>query len=111
MKSHTLHLHSGPFTKILVGKKIIESRLNDEKRRAYMVNDELIFVSREDGNRVPATITALHHFPTFAAMFSNMPAEKFGGNSPEALLQEITQFYSAEEQAHLGVVGIEFVVT
>jgi ASC-1-like (ASCH) protein len=108
MKSHTLKLHSIPFSKISSGKKTIESRLNDEKRRDFVVGDELIFISQEDGTETNATITHLHHFPDFASLFQSMPTQKFGADSSELLLEEIEQFYSKSDQAQWGVVGIEF---
>ena len=108
MKSHTLRLHSIPFSKILRGKKTIESRLNDVKRREFKVGDELIFVCREDGSKINATITHLHHFPSFTSLFKNVPAEKFGDISSQSLLEEIEQFYSESDQAQWGIVGIEF---
>lgn len=108
MKSHTLRLHSIPFSKIKGGEKTVESRLNDEKRREFKVGDELIFVSRKDGSKITTTITELHHFPNFATLFQNVPTEKFGANSAKSLLAEIEQFYSENDQAQWGVVGIEF---
>ncbi|KKT78165.1 MAG: hypothetical protein UW75_C0048G0007 [Parcubacteria group bacterium GW2011_GWF2_44_8] len=108
MNTHTLHLNSSPFNKILRGRKTIESRLNDDKRRGFAVGDQLIFINRENGAEIQSTITALHHFTTFTDLFSNLPKEKFADESPEVLLQEINQFYSIEDEKHWGVVGIEF---
>ncbi|OGG65633.1 hypothetical protein A3I99_02585 [Candidatus Kaiserbacteria bacterium RIFCSPLOWO2_02_FULL_45_11b] len=108
MNTHTLHLNSSPFNKILDGLKTIESRLNDEKRRGFSVGDQLIFINRENGAEIQSTIIALHHFPSFTNLFFNLPNEKFGGESFEVLLQEINQFYSSEDEKCWGVVGIEF---
>jgi ASC-1-like (ASCH) protein len=108
MKSHTLHLHLVPFNKISSGKKKIESRLNDKKRREFNVGDELVFVSRVDNSEITATITALHYFPNFATLFQSIATEKFGELSSESLLNEIEELYSKEDQLKWGVVGIEF---
>jgi len=108
MKSHPLHLNSAPFGKIKAGRKTIESRLNDEKRREYKIGDTLIFTCRDTGEVLTATITQLHYFPTFLELFESVPKEKYANESPELLLQEIEQFYSQPEQQHWGVIGIEF---
>ena len=48
--THHLHLHPEPFSLIKSGRKIIESRLNDEKRQTFKIGDTLIFTNREDGD-------------------------------------------------------------
>ena len=108
MKSHSLHLNSAPFGKIKAGRKTIESRLNDEKRRDYNIGDTLLFTCRDTGEVLTATITQLHHFPTFLELFKSIPKEKYANESLELLIQEIEQFYSAEEEQRWGVLGIEF---
>lgn len=108
MNTHTLHLDPSPFNKILSGRKTVESRLNDEKRRGFAAGDQLVFINRENNAEILAAITALHHFLTFKELFTNLPTEKFANESPEALLQEINQFYSTEDEQRGGVVGIEF---
>jgi ASC-1-like (ASCH) protein len=74
----------------------------------FTVGDQLIFINRKDNTEIHATIITLHHFPTFKELFTNLPSEKFADGSPEALLQEIHQFYSTEDERRWGVVGIEF---
>jgi len=81
------------------------------KRDAHFPSgDHLLFTSRTDESEVGTTITALHHFPTFADMFSVLSPEKFGGKTNQLLLEEILAFYTAEEQKKWGVVGIEFIL-
>lgn len=108
MKSHSLRLHLAPFNKIKAGLKTIESRLNDDKRRDYKIGDTLLFTCRDTGEVLTATITNLHHFPTFSEMFNSVPSEKYGNEQPDSLLEEIEQFYSQNDQIQWGVVGIEF---
>lgn len=108
MNRHSIHLNPNPFSNIQNRRKTIESRLNDQKRRGFAVGDQLIFINRDDETEIQATIIALHNFPTFSDLFKNIPSDKFAGDSPEALLQEIIQFYSTEDEQHWGVAGIEF---
>ena len=51
-------------------------------------------------------VTALHTYSSFDELFSNFPARDFGRDSVAELLEEISQFYSVDEQEKYGVVGI-----
>ena len=108
--THYLHLHPEPFALIKSGQKIIESRLNDEKRQSFKIGDTLIFTNREDGNEIKTIITNIYNYPTFIALFSKHQPEKFDNNNPSELLKEIEIYYSKAEQEKYGVVGIEFKV-
>ena len=109
--THTLNLHPQPFTMIADGHKTIELRLWDEKRSQIRVGDTLVFVHTEDGSKtLTATVTALHHFPDFAALYAALPLEKCGYLPEEvstASPADMNEYYSAEKQARYGVVGIE----
>ena len=108
MKIHSIRLHPKPFLKIKAGVKIIESRLNDEKRQLFEAGDRLIFTSRQDGEEISTTITDMHHHPSFAKLFSSVSLDKFAETDFNILLTEITEFYSTVDQEKWGVVGIEF---
>ena len=45
---HVMKLHSTPFEMIQSGRKTIELRLHDEKRRLISIGDEIKFVSLSD---------------------------------------------------------------
>ena len=108
---HTLNLNPDPFAMIQSGRKTIELRLYDDKRKTIAVGDTLVFVHTEDVNkRLTAIVKALHRFPDFKALYAALPLDKCG-----YLLEEIATaspadmnvYYSAEKQAQYGVVGIE----
>ena len=98
-----------PFEKIRTGKKVIESRLNDEKRRLISVGD-MIEISENDHPEMitQVEVKELLRYTSFKEMFDNNPPELFGGESREFLLDEIKQFYSDEEEQTCGVVGVRF---
>lgn len=106
--THHLHLHPEPFTLIKSGRKIIESRLNDEKRQTFKISDTLIFTNREDGSEIRTVIIALHHYSTFTELFSKHKPEKFGSDNSSELLKEMEIYYPKAEQDKYGVTGIEF---
>lgn len=110
MAIHHLHLHPEPFRLVQSGKKTVESRLLDEKRQKYAVGDTLVFLNRENEEEtVKVRITKLHQSTTFNELFTqNDLVVSFSYSSPEDLLRNIKQYYSQEDQAKYGVVGIEF---
>ncbi|NTW29837.1 MAG: ASCH domain-containing protein [Candidatus Moranbacteria bacterium] len=107
MMTHSMKLAKEPFEKIANGKKIIESRLFDEKRRLIDVGDEIEFLRNDDSTQVVKTkVRALYRYGSFENLFADFPPEYFGGDSKEFLLEEIGRFYPMEEQEKYGVVGI-----
>jgi len=108
MTIHQMKLAKEPFEKIANGQKVIESRLFDEKRQLINIGDEIEF-SRNDNpvETVKAKVKALYRYDSFESLFSDFPPEYFGGVSKEFLLEEISAFYSKEEQKKYGVIGIK----
>jgi len=110
MKSHSLKLASFPFEAIKSGKKIIESRLYDKKRRDIEIGNEIEFTNRETGEKLVTNVIGLHRYQDFETMFERMEPAKFGGESKEWLLNQISEFYPKEEQEKFGVIGIEIIL-
>lgn len=105
-------LNAGPFKKVYDGEKTIELRLLDDKRSAVAVGDEIIFTHRDKpGFRIRVEVTALHGFSSFEQLYEALPLEKCGYSReeiPSATPDDMLKYYSAEEQAQYGVIGIEF---
>ena len=102
-----MKLTAEPFNKIRDGKKIIESRLYDEKRKQINIGDNINFVCAEDPSKqVLVKVRAIYLYELFSGLFSDFPPQYFGGKSEEELLEEIEKFYSKEEQQKYGVVGL-----
>lgn len=108
---HHMNLHAEPFAYIESGLKTIELRLYDEKRRQIGVGDTLVFTNTKDPARtLTATVTALHRFPDFADLYAALPLERCGYLPEEvdtAHPDDMNAYYSVEQQARYGVVGIE----
>jgi len=112
MSTHHLQLATEPFSAILAGKKTIESRLFDEKRRAIQLGDELIFVNRENESQsVKAKVVGLLRYRSFYDLFNYNDVSLFGGESVEWLENQINQFYDKKSQDEFGVLGIQFELT
>lgn len=111
MQFHSLQLAASPFNSILVGNKVIESRLYDEKRRLIQPGDILTFTNRESPDQtVEVNVLGLLRYASFHDLFKHNDPAKFGGESVEWLEQQISEFYTEEDQQRYGVVGIEFEV-
>ena len=110
MKIHKLKLATEPFESIKSGQKIIESRLYDEKRREIEIGDEIEFTNRDSGEKLLTEVVGLHRYKDFEMMFERMESAKFGGESKEWLLNQISEFYPKEEQDQFGVIGIEILI-
>ena len=107
--THYLHLNDGPFQLIKNGKKTIEMRLLDEKRKNYEVGDTLIFIHRNNENlQLKSKIVALHKFKNFTELYGHFDKVKLGYMPDEvANPKDMENYYSLDEQEHFGVVGIE----
>jgi ASC-1-like (ASCH) protein len=109
--THSMKVVRESFEKIRSGRKVIESRLFDEKRRSIDIGDDIEFSSNDDPReKVKATVKALYRYASFEDMFSDLPPERFGGTSKDLLLEGTGRFYSKEDQEKYGVIGIRIEV-
>ena len=111
MTTHQLKLAAEPFNAIISGNKTIESRLYDTKRQKIQIGDRIIFTNRDNSEQtVTAEVVGLLRYATFRDLFSHNNPRKFGGDNVEWLENQISEFYSVEDQKIYGVIGIEFKV-
>lgn len=104
---HTMKLQPFPFDKIKEGKKIIEVRLCDEKRRDIKIGDTIEFKREpEQVEAVKAKVVALLNYKTFADLANDFPANYFGHLDKEDLLKSIYTFYTKEQEEKYTVLGI-----
>lgn len=109
MTIHSLQLAATPFDAIVSGNKTIESRLYDKKRQLIQLDDIVEFTNREaPEQQVPVRVIGLLRYPTFHDLFTHNDLAKFGGKDIEWLKNQISEFYSIDEQHENGVIGIEF---
>lgn len=102
-----MHLQPSPFEKIKNGTKVIEIRLNDEKRKRLTIGDTVVFIHAHNENHtINSEVVALHYFNTFQDLYGAFDPIAFGGvgNDDPA---EMNQYYPRDEELEYGVVGIE----
>ncbi len=111
---HNMKLNPSPFEMIKNGKKNIELRLFDEKRRKIRTGDEIVFTNTLTGEDIKARVVKLHLFDSFEELYSSLPLLKCGyteENIDTAKPSDMEEYYSADEQKKYGVVGIELCLT
>lgn len=103
-----MKLKTEPFDAIKSGRKDIELRLNDEKRRQLKLGDVITFSKLpEHVETIQAEIIGLLHYPTFADLAEDFAPERMGGAGKVSIVEGMIRYYSKEEQAQYGVLGIK----
>ena len=107
---HEMKLHESPFKKIKSGKKTVELRLYDDKRRKINIGDKILFTNLTSQEMIAVTVTALYRFESFRKLFEKIPLEKCGNKcdtSIDDLVEQMRKYYLAEAEQKYGVLGIE----
>jgi ASC-1-like (ASCH) protein len=107
---HTMKLNDGPFVAMKDGRKTVEIRLFDEKRRAVKVGDHITFTRVSNpGEKIFVVVEELLRYDSFAAMLDELPMIAFGypdDYDKNVFMNEIYKIYTPEEEIKFGVLGI-----
>ena len=108
---HRMRLDADAFAAMDAGKKTIELRLYDEKRRRVRAGEMIRFESTADDTDVLyARVEGLRCFASFDELYAALPLENCGYTAEEAKAaspRDMDRYYSPEAQRKWGVVGIE----
>ena len=108
---HYMNLQERPYAMIASGRKTVELRLLDEKRKKIAIGDTIIFKNAADEQAtLQCTVKKLYVFESFEQLYQTLPLEQCGylpEELPTASAKDMELYYSAQEQAKYGVVGIE----
>ena len=108
---YEMRLNPVPFEMIKSGRKTIELRLFDEKRRKIRLFDRIEFTSTAlPHERIEAEVIGIYRFDSFRELYVNLPLLKFGyteENISAAKPKDMDAYYTPEQQEKYGVVGIE----
>lgn len=109
-KIHFMNLASEPFRLIESGKKTVEIRLYDEKRRTIKRDDIIEFMFCDNvGKALKAKVTGTRRFNTFAELMQSDLFDKTGFEGmPEQAAQSMYKYYTPELEKQYGVLAIEF---
>jgi len=111
--THTMNLRPSPFEQISSGKKTVELRLYDEKRRKIAVGDKIVFKNTDTSAEITAEVIKLHRAPSFFELMKTVSPEKCGfpkSISAIECAEAMRDYYSENEEKENGVLGIEIKV-
>lgn len=105
---HQMKLRNDPFQRIKNGKKTIEIRLYDEKRKLLNVDDYIEFTNLDNNEKLKVKVIKLHLFKTFKDLFDKFDNSYLGHDENDKISYErMYDYYTKEEEKEYGVVGIE----
>ena len=104
-----MQLNDNPFKKIKAGQKIIEMRLNDEKRQLIKKDDIIIFLHRQNNNKKLWTrVVDIKKYKNFEQLYKNNNKIDLGYNKNEvAMPSDMQQYYNEENIKKYGVLAIK----
>ena len=106
--TYKMHLYREPFEMIRDGRKNIELRLFDEKRRRISIGDVIEFEC--DDEKLSAKVVDLWQSESFEKLFCDFPIGGMGfgdENDPSKMAEAMRSYYSAENEEKYGVLGIK----
>ena len=106
---HEMRLAQKPFDQIFYGKKTVEMRLFDEKRRRVKSGDAIRFACEcFDGDDVLfVSVKTVDVFPDFASLYRAFPKTALGYAPDEpADPADMYAYYTPEQEKRYGVVAI-----
>ena len=105
---HQMVLYQEPFQSIVSGRKVVEIRLNDQKRQVIQVADQIEFTNLSTNEQVVVKVTARQSFKNFRELYKQIPLEQIDciGWSMEELLKETYCIYSEEAEKKFGALAL-----
>ena len=106
-KNHTLNLASIYFDLIKSGEKVLEGRLNDEKRKTFNVGDTITFYKEpEKEETMQVIILDKYIFKDFEEMANNLNKKDLGfaKHTKEEMINTYRTIYKREDENKYGVV-------
>ena len=105
---HEMRLNDVPFRMIKSGKKDIEMRLFDEKRRAISAGDTIKFSNVNTSEVLFSRVKQVYIFENFEALYSKFDKTRIGympDETPDP--EDMKEYYTEEDIDIHGVCGIE----
>lgn len=106
---HQMGLNGEYFSSIKEGKKTVEVRLNDEKRRKIKVGDTIAFLKVPEKNEtLKVQVTSLRTYATFEAMYNEISFKEFDceGWTMKEMVDGTYEIYSPEQEREWGTLAI-----
>jgi len=109
-----MKLYSDSFDMIKKGRKDIEIRLNDEKRKNISVGDIITFTNIDTAENITTKCVNLYKAKSFVELFDlindNERVGSLKSETYEEMSEQMREYYPKEQEEKYGVLGIEFVI-
>lgn len=102
-------LYGEYFKAIKEGRKTVEVRLNDGKRRKIKVGDTIEFIKvPEQDETLQVQVIELRTYDTFQEMYDDIPFKNFDseGWTMEEMIKGTYEIYSPEQEKEWGTLAI-----
>ncbi len=105
---HRFNLNPEPFEMMKNGKKCVEMRLYDEKRRLINVGDTIIFAHTEGTEELRVSVTELNVYKDFYELYKHYDKTEIGYRPDEPSdPADMYSFYPKEKIEKYGVLAIK----
>lgn len=104
-----MKLNEQPFQSMKSGRKTVEVRLNDEKRRRIRCGDMIEFIKVPDKTEtLKVKVLELKRYDSFLKMYESISADDLDaiGQSMDELLKNTYQIYSPEQEQKWGTLAV-----
>jgi ASC-1-like (ASCH) protein len=106
---HQMGLFGEYFDSIKKGKKMVEVRLNDDKRRKIKIGDTIEFIKVPEKNEtLSVQVAELRVYDTFKEMYEDIPFKDFDCESwtLEEMIDGTYEVYNPEQEKQWGTLAI-----
>ena len=106
---HQMGLYGEYFKAIKEGKKKVEVRLNDEKRRNIKIGENIEFIKVPEQDEIlKVEVTELRKYDTFQLMYEDIPFEDFDceGWTMNEMIEGTYKIYAKEQEEKWGALAI-----
>ncbi len=108
---HYMKLKDEPFCAIKSGKKVVEMRLFDEKRKLLKLNDFIKFVNIESEEKLDSKVQELKKFSNFEELYNFYDKTELGYmDYQNASYKDMLKYYSNSDIEKYGVIAIKIKV-
>ncbi|PPA71890.1 ASCH domain-containing protein [Jeotgalibacillus proteolyticus] len=106
---HVMGLFEEPFDSMKNGRKKVEVRLFDEKRRKIKIGDTIYFIKvPEQKTSLTRVVTGIKKYATFRELYEEIPASLMDAadRTIDQMMERTYKIYSPKQEKKMGVVAI-----
>lgn len=104
---HNMQLADAPFEAIRSGRKTVEMRLNDERRRGILPGDLILFTHRDNGDTILVRVVSKTAYNSFQELYPCYDKREIGYAEHEISdPSDMLMYYTEADIARYGALAI-----